>query len=286
MIMAKSKAMILQNAVMFTQASSERTLFSQMLGLVLGNLEESGSQDIAKNVRHIGQIWLSAVGLDQFNDRLYHLTEGWTIELCEGLISPHIYFKSLSQKILMIEQSMRQEDELFFCNKPDLFHEIIGHVPLLLNPEARDCLLKYANVGQLTTSNQSDDMYFNHFRQLIHNRHSNIGFESPNLIQVPSELVSTSIQLTRLGWWSFEMGMIGTGSQTKPFGAALISSLREYKFCQSKPVLDFSVECMNVDFDPTTMQDKYFRIKSFQVLYDVLDQFQGIISNSKILSER
>ncbi|NVL78641.1 phenylalanine 4-monooxygenase, partial [Escherichia coli] len=83
---------------------------------------------------------------------------------------------------------MRRPDQLDYLQEPDCFHDIFGHVPLLINPIFADYMeaygkggLKAARLGQL-------DM------------------------------------LARLYWYTVEFGLIRTPAGLRIYGAGIVSS--------------------------------------------------------------
>ena len=58
---------------------------------------------------------------------------GWTLELVDGLVSSEIFFNMLSDRVFPVVRSIRDKEDLSFSEYPDIFHDLIGHLPLLTN---------------------------------------------------------------------------------------------------------------------------------------------------------
>jgi len=57
----------------------------------------------------------------------------WMMEPVSGAISYDLFFKMLSKKKFPAATFIRGNKEINFTKEPDIFHEIFGHAPLLLN---------------------------------------------------------------------------------------------------------------------------------------------------------
>jgi phenylalanine-4-hydroxylase len=61
-------------------------------------------------------------------------------------------------------------------------------------------------------------------------------------------------------WWTVEYGLIGTTEEYKLYGAGLLSSVGESQTCMQPAVkkLPMSIDCVNYDYDITSMQPQLF----------------------------
>mmetsp|Transcript_395 Transcript_395/g.1342 ORF Transcript_395/g.1342 Transcript_395/m.1342 type:complete len:332 (-) Transcript_395:88-1083(-) len=62
---------------------------------------------------------------------------GWQLAPVEGSISGRRFQTLLSQKHMPTTMYVRPREELDFTPMPDCFHELVGHAPIVLNPEMR-----------------------------------------------------------------------------------------------------------------------------------------------------
>ena len=70
---------------------------------------------------------------DQLNEVLGAST-GWTLVGVEGLLPELDFFDHLANRRFPVTWWIRRPDQIDYIAEPDLFHDLFGHVPLLLNP--------------------------------------------------------------------------------------------------------------------------------------------------------
>ena len=60
-------------------------------------------------------------------------TTGWSIHVVKGLIPVEEFFELLAQKKFPASTWLRTMEQLDYLEEPDMFHDIFGHVPLLMD---------------------------------------------------------------------------------------------------------------------------------------------------------
>jgi len=70
---------------------------------------------------------------DELNKVLGKAT-GWQLVAVEGLLPDEVFFDHLANRRFPVSWWIRKPDQLDYLSEPDLFHDLFGHVPLLLNP--------------------------------------------------------------------------------------------------------------------------------------------------------
>ena len=77
-----------------------------------------------------------------------------------------------------------------------------------------------------------------------------------------------------MNWWTAEYGLIGSLEAPKIFGAGLLSSVGESKWCLSNQVkkIPLTLECVKQTYDITEPQPQLFVAENFHHLSDVLKQ--------------
>jgi phenylalanine-4-hydroxylase len=81
----------------------------------------------------------------------------------------------------------------------------------------------------------------------------------------------------RLYWFTVEFGLIQQNGKLKIYGAGILSSHGETKFCVSNQPqhFPFSVEkILNTPYRNDCIQDKYFVLESFEQLYDCIPEIE------------
>ena len=150
----------------------------------------------------------------------------------EGLIEPRAFFSYLTKRQMPCTIFLRHESDPEYTPEPDIVHDVLGHLPPLMNKEYAD-LMQLIGLGVAGASD--------------------------------AELTAWA----RVYWFAIEFGLIVENDELKVFGAGLLSSVGEMAFCYSdqvthKPfVMD---EVMQTDYDPTLMQKTLFYIPSFEFL--------------------
>jgi phenylalanine-4-hydroxylase len=163
---------------------------------------------------------------------------GWEVVAVEGLLPDEVFFDHLANRRFPVSWWIRKPDQLDYLSEPDLFHDLFGHVPLLLNPVFADYMQAYGRGGMKAFA---------------------IG---------PEALMN----LTRLYWYSVEFGLINTGEGMRIYGAGIVSSKGEsiYSLDSAAPNrIGFGLErVMNTRYRIDTFQQTYFVIDSFEQLFE------------------
>lgn len=174
-------------------------------------------------------------GIPRFEDLNKVLGEatGWEIVAVEGLLPDEVFFDHLANRRFPVSWWIRRPDQLDYLSEPDLFHDLFGHVPLLLNPIFADYMQAYGKGGMKAYA---------------------IGPEA-------------LMKLTRLYWYTVEFGLIRTDAGLRIYGAGIVSSKGEsiYSIDSASP--------NRVGFDLERVMNTRYRIDSYQQTYFVIDDF-------------
>ncbi|WP_017461623.1 phenylalanine 4-monooxygenase [Dyella ginsengisoli] len=179
-------------------------------------------------------------GIPKFADlnELLGRTTGWQIVAVEGLLPDEVFFDHLANRRFPVSWWIRKPDQLDYLSEPDLFHDLFGHVPLLLNPVFADYMQAYGRGGMKAFG---------------------IG---------PEALMN----LTRLYWYTVEFGLINTPEGLRIYGAGIVSSKGESIYCLDSAApnrIGFGLErVMNTRYRIDTYQQTYFVIEGFEQLFD------------------
>ena len=208
---------------------------------------------------------------------------GWRALPVSGFIPPAAFMELQSLSILPIAADMRSIDHLTYTPAPDIVHEAAGHAPILANEKYANYLKQYAQVAKKAVLSKQDLDQYEAIREL-----SDIK-ESPNstseaIAQSEEKLKSVSqkinfisegAELSRMNWWTAEYGLIKKGNEVKIFGAGLLSSVAESKWCLSDQVQKrpLTSDCVKQGYDITEPQPQLFVAESFEQLSIVLDDF-------------
>jgi len=175
---------------------------------------------------------------------------GWKIMRVEGLVPDKEFFQLLSEKIFPSTDFIRDRSELGYTPSPDMFHDLLGHVPLLINPRFTAFFEKFGQAGVRAF-------------QLGH----------PGTKMLP-----------RIYWYTVEFGLIRNPEGLRIYGAGIVSSPNEVLYSLSdKPKRHpFDIDLIAAKpYDIWHMQEELFVIESFDQLEMEFDRWarnQGLLS--------
>lgn len=207
---------------------------------------------------------------------------GWRALPVSGFIPPAAFMELQSLWVLPIASDMRSIDHLLYTPAPDIVHEAAGHAPILIHPEFAEYLRRYATVARKAIISKEDLDLYEAIRDLsdlkenpqstpeqIQEAESHLNKVSKNISHI-----SEASELSRMNWWTAEYGLIGHLDSPKIFGAGLLSSVGESKYCLSAKVkrLPLTVDCIKVGYDITEPQPQLFVARNFADLTQVLEE--------------
>ncbi|KAL5105398.1 Tryptophan 5-hydroxylase 2 [Taenia crassiceps] len=164
---------------------------------------------------------------------------GFTLRPVAGYISARDFLQGLAYRVFYCTQYIRHEADPFYTPEPDCIHELIGHVPLLANPE-------FAQYSQ------------------------ELGLASLGMSEEDVQ------KLVKLYFFSAEFGICNQDGELRAFGAGLLSSAAELKHALSdaavrmpfSPEEVFKAECM-----VTTYQKAYFTTNTLKEAQDKVRRY-------------
>lgn len=207
---------------------------------------------------------------------------GWRAMPVSGFIPPAAFMELQSLGVLPVASDMRTIDHLLYTPAPDIVHEAAGHAPILIHPEFAEYLRQYAQVAKKAIISKEDLDLYEAIRELSDIKENpvstkeEISAAEKNLERVTKNNthVSEATELGRMNWWTAEYGLIGDLKNPKLFGAGLLSSVGEAKFCLSEKVkkIPLSVHCIETSYDITEPQPQLFVTPDFPTLTKVLEE--------------
>lgn len=184
------------------------------------------------------------VNVAELNTKLAEMS-GWQVLPCSGLIKSIDFFRMLADRKFPVTISMRRPDEIGFSKLPDIFHDICGHVPMLLNPIFSNFMIEFSTIGLKYIKNE--------------------------------EAVTW---LDRLYWYTLETGLIKEDGELRFYGGAIITSSREIGNILNpmvpKHLFDIN-QVINTSYSPYALQKEYFVTESFEELFLSLGELKEIL---------
>lgn len=216
---------------------------------------------------------------------------GWTALPVSGFIPPAAFMELQSLGVLPIASDMRTIDHLLYTPAPDIVHEAAGHAPIIVDEEYADYLKQYSQVAKKAIISKEDIDLYEAIRDLSDTK-ENPASTINDIVKAETKLTATiksithtseASQLSRMNWWTAEYGLIGDINNPKIFGAGLLSSIGESKWCLSEKVkkIPLTVDCIEQSYDITEPQPQLFVTPDFKTLVKVLHQFAETMAYKK-----
>ena len=193
-------------------------------------------RDFLENQEQFG---MSSGAIPKFDDlnRVLKKATGWVLVGVEGLLPELTFFDHLANRRFPVTWWIRKPEQIDYIAEPDLFHDLFGHVPLLLNPVFADYIQAYGRGGVKAHS---------------------IGAEA-------------LVNLTRLYWYTVEFGLIKQDDGLRIYGSGIVSSKGESIYCLES----LSPNC--IGFDMQRIMRTRYRIDTYQKTYFVIDSFEQLM---------
>ncbi|MFD1063076.1 aromatic amino acid hydroxylase [Winogradskyella litorisediminis] len=216
---------------------------------------------------------------------------GWAAVAVDGFIPPNAFMEFQAYKVLVIASDIRQLENIEYTPAPDIIHEAAGHAPIIANPDYAEYLRRFGEVGAKAILSSHDNDMYEAVRKLSILKEAKSSSEA-EIIEAENEVnrlqnkkvpLSEMAQIRNLHWWTVEYGLIGTTEDPKLYGAGLLSSIGESKWCLSEKVkkLPYSIKAAETEFDITKPQPQLFVTPDFAYLMEVLDEFSNTMALRK-----
>ncbi len=163
---------------------------------------------------------------------------GWTLIGVEGLLPELDFFDHLANRRFPVTWWIRRPDQIDYIEEPDLFHDLFGHVPLLMIPVFADYMEAYGRGGVKAHA---------------------VG---PDALQ----------NLTRLYWYTVEFGLIRQKDGLRIYGSGIVSSKGESIHCLESDAPN------RLGFDLERIMRTRYRIDTYQKTYFVIDSFEQLMA--------
>lgn len=163
-------------------------------------------------------------------------TTGWELVTVGGLIPGEVFMEHLAQRRFPVTAWIRSPEQLDYLVEPDVFHDLFGHVPLLINPVFADYMQAFGQGGVKAHALGADDY------------------------------------LGKLYWFTVEFGLIRTEHGLRIYGSGIVSSKSESIYALESAVphrLKFDVKrMMRTEYRFDDLQKTYFVIDSYEELFN------------------
>jgi phenylalanine-4-hydroxylase len=162
---------------------------------------------------------------------------GWQIVAVPGLVPDEVFFGHLAHRRFPAGHFIRKPHELDYLEEPDVFHDVFGHVPMLMNPAIADYIQAYGEGG------------------------------------LRAQKLGVLDKLARVYWYTVEFGLLRQADGLRIYGAGIASSATETRFAledSSPNRLGFDIErVMRTDYRIDDFQETYFVIDNLERLLEL-----------------
>ena len=208
---------------------------------------------------------------------------GWAAVAVDGFIPPNAFMEFQAYKVLVIASDIRQLENIEYTPAPDIIHESAGHAPIIANPDYAEYLRRFGEIGAKAILSGHDNDMYEAVRKLSILKESPTATkeeilsaeEEVNTLQNKKVPLSEMAKIRNLHWWTVEYGLIGSVEDPKIYGAGLLSSIGESKWCMSDNVkkIPYSIDASEQEFDITQPQPQLYVTPDFSYLMQVLEEF-------------
>lgn len=167
---------------------------------------------------------------------------GWKLMRVDGLVPDKEFFHLLAEKIFPSTDFIRTRDELAYTPAPDMFHDLLGHVPLLIDPRFASFFEKFGKAGVRAFKTGHPGMKM----------------------------------LPRIYWYTVEFGLIENPEGLRIYGSGIVSSPKEalYSLSNEPKKHAFDIDAIAArPYDIWHMQTDLFVIQSFDQLESEFDRW-------------
>lgn len=213
---------------------------------------------------------------------------GWAAVAVDGFIPPNAFMEFQAHNVLVIASEIRQLEHIQYTPAPDIIHEGAGHAPIIANPEYAEYLRRFGEIGAKAISNEKDHQIYQAVRRLsILKESENTDLKAIeeaqatlNELQEQNTELSEMARIRNLHWWTVEYGLIGSVTTPKIYGAGLLSSIGESKWCMTDAVqkIPYTIEAADQGFDITKPQPQLYVTPDFAHLSQVLEEFANTMA--------
>ncbi len=151
---------------------------------------------------------------------------GWEVVAVPGLVPDDVFFRLLAERKFPAGNFIRKPHELDYLEEPDVFHDVFGHVPMLMNPVIADFVQAYGEGG------------------------------------LRAQRLGVLPQLARVYWYTIEFGLVRQPEGLRIYGSGIASSYTESVFAlddASPNHIGFDLErVMRTNYRIDDFQETYF----------------------------
>ena len=211
-----------------------RTLFERQIALLPGRASR-------RYLEGLEGLPIGPEAIPDFDALSEFLTRrtGCRVVAVPGMVPNVVFFDHLAHRRFPAGRFIRTPAQLDYLQEPDVFHDIFGHAPMLMNPVMADFMQAYGEGG---------------LRALK---------------------LGALERIARLYWYTVEFGLIAEAGDARILGAGIASSFTETLYALESPSprrIGFDLRrVMRTQYRIDALQENYFVLPSLDVLFDLAD---------------
>lgn len=198
-----------------------KTLFERQTQLLPG----LACRDYVEGMRKLPMSADRIPNFEELSETLYKAT-GWQVVAVPGLVPDDVFFDHLANRRFPSGNFIRGAHELDYLEEPDVFHDVFGHVPMLMHPVMADFIQAYGQGG------------------------------------LRAQKLGKLTELARVYWYTVEFGLVKELDGLRIYGAGIASSFSESRFSvqsESPNRIAFELErVMRTNYRIDDFQEVYF----------------------------
>lgn len=171
-------------------------------------------------------------------DAVLQETTGWRTAAVPALISFSRFFGLLADKAFPVATFIRRREDFQYIQEPDIFHEIVGHCPLLTHPAFAAFNETYGKLGLEASKEER-------------------------------------VFLARLYWFTVEFGLVGRqADERRIYGGGILSSPAETRYALSPAPehREFNIaDVLRTPYRIDRIQPIYYVIDDMDSLFDIAE---------------
>lgn len=173
---------------------------------------------------------------------------GWSIEVVDRIIPVDRFMALLAARRFCASTWLRSRAQLDYLEEPDMFHDVFGHLPLLMDPAYADFVRRFGEMGVAFGNDRTAMML-----------------------------------LERLYWFTIEFGLIREQGKLRILGAGILSSFGEtnHVYDDAVEIRPFSAEAVLYQpFRNDEVQQLYFVVEDPADLWASLEPAREIVARA------
>ena len=218
-------------------SDAEHAMWGELLAR---QAEQTPNRACSEYLVGLEKLKLSPTRIPQLQDidEVLQATTGWQTAAVPALISFGKFFKLLADKRFPVATFIRRPEDRDYIEEPDIFHEIVGHCPLLTHPAFATFNQTYGELGLNATKQER-------------------------------------LYLARLYWFTIEFGLVGASKDTrKIYGGGILSSPSEtiYALSDEPECRAFDlIDVLRTPYRIDQIQPIYYAIDDLDTLFDIVN---------------